>query len=104
MTALNLPKLRELLRAGTARPWQVDEVQATLVHASPWGTIQHCANVTYRPDAGLIAAAVNALPNLLAIAQAAIDVCEAHHPSRGPTLPVDLAKLRAAIDAARKAR
>ncbi len=40
---------------------------------------------------------------LRAIAEAAHDVCHAHDPSRGPTLPVDLAKLRAAIDAARKA-
>jgi hypothetical protein len=124
---LSLPLLRQLLEAGTARPWTVDldsrgdldEDQMPTVHrieGAPHmedygsGPEEYRDRVVetdgghYEPkfhDASLIVAAVNALPQLLAIAEAACawrDACLHGTGSRA----MALCDLEVAIDSARK--
>ncbi len=85
MTALNLPRLRELLQAGTPRPWSVEmsnETEPRVIGVfgptrqedygcGPEPHRDRIIETDYghyepdRPDADLIVSAVNALPHLL---------------------------------------
>lgn len=76
MTHLDLASLKRLLEAGSARPWTFEyEHPPTNAHGGgqyhidgPGGCLSCDPS---RADAALIVAAVNALPNLIAIAEAA---------------------------------
>lgn len=71
---IDVKKLRELLAAGTALPWKWDDhpwFGRDLIHEQPWKNVIHVAHCSHPPDKDLIAAAVNALDQLLAVYETA---------------------------------
>lgn len=90
-----ISKLRAQLAGATARPWRVDPNDVS-IHSGDmkvadirgWGWLQKKPNGAAEMDANaeLIASAVNALPKLLAVAEAAgeeLAAIEEQFPERG---------------------
>lgn len=115
---IDIAKLRALLAAGTARPWRSGAVEKTTLFVPEPDAIGGMERVlcrlnVYGPykataptDAQLIAAAVNALPDLLAIAEAAFEMCNDRLFRATTALEREQlqpkVRLLAAVDAARK--
>ena len=73
----DVSRLRELLAEGTPRPWRIglEGDNTGWPESSVWSTEDNCVGECYRnaseQDAALIIAAVNALPKLLDVVEAA---------------------------------
>lgn len=75
LDAARVAELRELLAKATPRPWRRSASCTGVVGAdSEW--VAHVSRITPQTDVELIAAAVNALPGLLAVYDAAVALCD----------------------------
>lgn len=110
---IDIQRLRELLATATPGPWWLSASRVAVISAD---SVLVCSvnRITPQTDLELIAAAVNALPQLLAIAEAATawgqTMCtkprECTHGDHASDCDLGAAEIRllAAVDAARKER
>jgi hypothetical protein len=95
-------ELRRLLDAATPGPWHIHKDNLEDLVCSPSGTLIAETQLRIPEDAALIIAAVNALPALLAVVEAAHDWRNAYE-SNDPSNDTFEA-MNAALDALREAQ
>src|ERR1039458_2048722 len=99
----DVSRLRELLAKGTPRPWRIglEGDNARWPESSVWSTEDNCVGECYRnaseQDAALIIDAVNALPKLLDVVEAARDIADVIDPEHKRLDLVVLPRFRAAL-------